>query len=143
MPVPYALFKNHVTSEEHDYAAQVQTVASADVEDITRRIVDQGSTVTEPDIKAVLEGTVQAVESLLIEGYRVNLGGLVELFPRIKGVFNGQTDAFDPARHSVDVGANPGRRVRKAVREQATVEKQESIKPLSGSYRGSVDTLQG
>ena len=129
MSINYALFENHLTSDPDDYAAQVKITGSADLEALAERMIDQGSTVTKPDILAVLEDTIKATESCLLDGYRVQLGGLCELFPRIKGVFNGITDTFDASRHRVDVGANPGARVRKTVRVGATVTKIETIKP--------------
>ncbi len=92
-------------------------------------MLDRGSTTTRADILAVMEDAIGACESLLLDGMRVNFGGLVELFPRVRGVFNGVTDKFDPARHSVDVGANPGIRVRETVRDQAGVAKDEAVKP--------------
>ena len=130
MAINYALFVNNLTTDPDDYAAQVQITGSADLEAIAQRMIDQGSTVTRADILAVLEDFIKASEGYLLEGYRVQMGGLVELFPRIKGVFNGITDSFDPARHRVDVGANPGSRVRKTVRDGATVTRQETIKPI-------------
>lgn len=129
MAISYALFENHLTSDPDDYAAQVKITGSAGLEVVAQRMIDQGSTVTKPDILAVLEEAIKAIESCLLDGYRVQLGGLCELFPRIKGVFNGITDTFDASRHRVDVGANPGARVRKTVREGATVTKTETIKP--------------
>ncbi len=129
MTINYALFENHLTSDPEDYAAQVRITGSAGLEVVAQRMVDQGSTVTKPDILAVLEDAIKAIESCLLDGNRVQLGGLCELFPRIKGVFNGITDTFDASRHRVDVGANPGARVRKTVREGATVTKTETIKP--------------
>lgn len=129
MPIHYALFENNLTSDPNDYAAQVQITASVDLDGLAQRMIDQGSTVTKPDILAVLEDAIKACESLLLEGSRVNFGGLVELFPRVKGVFNGITDSFDPSRHRVDVGANPGSRVRNTVRDKAQVVKEETIKP--------------
>jgi len=129
MTINYALFENHLTSDPDDYAAQVKITGSAGLEVIAQRMIDQGSTVTKPDILAVLEEAMKTIESCLLDGYRVQLGGLCELFPRIKGVFNGITDTFDASRHRVDVGANPGARVRKTVREGATVTKTETIKP--------------
>lgn len=129
MPIHYALFENNLTADPADYAAQIQITGSADLDQIAGRMIDQGSTVTRADILAVLEDAVTACEGLLREGYRVNLGGLCELFPRVKGVFNGLTDTFDPSRHRVDVGANPGSRVRNAVRDGATVVKEETIRP--------------
>ena len=129
MPINYALFENNLTSDPNDYAAQVQITSSVDLEDLIRRMINQGSTVTEADIRAVLEDAIKACESLLLDGNRVNFGGLVELFPRLKGIFNGITDTYDSARHQIDVGANPGSRVRKPVRSNASINKVETIKP--------------
>ena len=129
MPIHYALFENNVTSDPDDYAAVVQAIDSVDLDALIRRMLDRGSTTTRADILAVMEDAIGACESLLLDGMRVNFGGLVELFPRMRGIFTGAGDAFDPARHSVDVGANPGIRVRQTVRDQATVTKDEAIKP--------------
>jgi hypothetical protein len=129
MPIHYALFENNLTSDPSDYAAVVQPIDSADLEALVRRMIDRGSTTTRADILAVMEDAIGACESLLLDGMRINFGGLVELFPRVRGVFTGATDAFDAARHSVDVGANPGIRVRQTVRDQAAVVKDDAIKP--------------
>jgi len=97
MAIRYALFPNHVTAVPNDYTTQIEITASADLDLITQRIIEQGSTVTKPDILAVLENMISACESFLAEGYRVNLGGLVDLYARIKGVFNRITEAFNHA----------------------------------------------
>ena len=68
-------------------------------------------------------------QALLLEGRRVNFGGLFEVFTRVRGVFNSAADSFDPTRHSVDVGANPGSRLREGVRQNANVVKDEGIVP--------------
>jgi hypothetical protein len=129
MPIRYALFENNVTSDPDDYAAIVQRTASAGGEDLVQDIIDQGSTVGRPDILAVTAALKLACQRRLEQGQRVNYFGVVDLFPRIKGVFNGPTDKFDPARHHVDVGANPGSDLRETVRTNARVEKVEALKP--------------
>ena len=129
MPINYALFENNLTSDPDDYAAHVEITASADMQTIANRMIEQGSTVTSADILAVLEDTIKACEALLLEGYNVNLGGLVRLHPTIKGKFDGPDDKFDKSRHRVDVGASPGTRVRDKVRNDAKVRKDEAIKP--------------
>lgn len=129
MAINYALFENHLTSDPNDYSARVQSSGSVDIDAIADRMIDQGSTTTKADILAVLEDTIKACEGYLLDGYRVNFGGLCELFPRVSGVFNGITDSFDSSRHRVDVGANPGSRVRKTVRDNASVSKQETVLP--------------
>jgi len=130
MPIKYALFENNLTSDPDDFAAHVEITATANMETIAKHMLDQGSTVTSADILAVLEDAIKACEALLLEGYSVNLGGLVRLQPSIKGIFHGANDKFDPSRHRVDVGATPGTRVRNKVRAEAKVKKDETILPL-------------
>ncbi len=129
MAIPYSLFKNNLTPDPTDYAAVVQTHRSVGFPELADRMVSQGSTVTRPDILAVLDDAEAVCEQFLLEGNRVVLGGLVQLFPRVRGVFASATDSFDGARHQLDVGANPGRRVRKTVRDSGKVEKLQSNKP--------------
>jgi len=134
MPINYALFENNLTSDPNDYAAQVQTNASADLDSIVRPIIKHGSTSTEADILAVLEDPIKTCEALLLEGNRVNFGGLCEIFSRVTGVFDGITDSFDASRHRIDVGTNPGNRIRRTVPDNAQAVKVESVKPAPLEY---------
>ncbi len=129
MPIDYALFENNLTSDPDDYAAIVQIAGSWDLDTIADKIVARGSTVGKADVLAVLTDAESVCAEGVGESNRVNLGGLVQLFPRVKGVFTGPTDVFDPARHTIDVGANPGSALRDAVRASATVQKLEALKP--------------
>ncbi len=129
MAIKYALFENNLTSDPADFSAIVQIDGSRDLDGLADRIIAQGSTTTRADIMANLEDTIMAIEMSLLDNERVNFGGLVEFFPRVKGVFSGALDSFDSARHSVDVGANVGARVRDAVRAKAKTQKVEAIKP--------------
>nr|VFJ59531.1 MAG: protein of unknown function (DUF4469) with IG-like fold [Candidatus Kentron sp. FM]VFJ59998.1 MAG: protein of unknown function (DUF4469) with IG-like fold [Candidatus Kentron sp. FM]VFK11913.1 MAG: protein of unknown function (DUF4469) with IG-like fold [Candidatus Kentron sp. FM] len=130
MSIQYALSQNNLTDSPNDYAARVRITGSANLDAIVERILEQGSTVGEADVRAVLVGAIAACESLLLEGQRVNFGDLCQLFPRMSGVFEGPTDHFDPARHRLDVGASPGNRLRKTVRENGQVTKVEFVKPV-------------
>ena len=123
MPIKHALFENNLTSDPDDYAAIAQISGSADGDDLVQDIIDQGSTVTKPDILAVTADLMLAVRRRLEMGQRVNYFGMAEYFPRVKGVFNGPADPWDQARHRVDVGSNPGIELREAVRAGATVER--------------------
>lgn len=55
--------------------AMVQPTATAKLEDVIKRIIHQGSTVTRPDIVSVLEDFFSAVESIVLEGMNVNTPG--------------------------------------------------------------------
>jgi hypothetical protein len=129
MTIHYALFENHLTTDPADYTAVVQPAGSADTKAIADRMVQQGSTVTRADIAAVMEDMIAASESLLLEGFRVNLGGLCELYVRLKGVFDGAVDTFDPSRHRLEAGANAGSRLRARIAADGTVAKDETILP--------------
>lgn len=129
MTIDYALYKNKLTEETDLYAARALISASADLNTIADRIAEQNTCVSRTDCLAVLESSVAAVQNLLLEGARVNFGGMFDLYPRIKGKFNSITDHYDPSRHQVDIGATPGSRVRKFVRDNAIVGKLDTILP--------------
>jgi len=136
MTVHYSLYRNHLKTGEEEYAARTMSLGTIGLEEIAEAIVSLGTTVTKTDVLAVLEGMCQVSEAKLVEGFRVQLGGVAELFTRIKGIFTGPNDGFDPSRHKIDVGANPGTRVRRAIETLAVVEKDETIlpKPSPMSY---------
>jgi len=129
MAINYALFENHLTSDPDDYAASTQTNGTADLDQIAQRMIDQGSTTTKADILAVLEDTIKACESYLLDGFRVDFGGMCRLSPSVSGVFDGIIDTFDPSRHRIDVNAAVGKRIRKTIRENASVAKVETVLP--------------
>ena len=129
MSINYSLYENKLPAAGDTYAARVQNKGSIGLEEIADRIINLGTTVRKADILAVLENTCQVCEDALLDGTRVNVGGVFDLFTSIKGVFDDITDSFDPTRHSVEVAAAPGSRVRKTIQENATVEKQQTILP--------------
>ncbi len=129
MSIEYALYKNKLTEDTDLYAARALISFSADLDAIADRIVEQNSVVSRTDCVAVLESAVSAVQSMLLEGGRVNFGGLFDLYPRIKGKFDSITDHYDPTRHQVDLGARPGSRIRKYFRDNASVDKLNTVLP--------------
>ena len=133
MTIFYNLQPNKLTEEE-SFAARVQLNGSADLTDIVSKIVGQGTTVRPPDILAVLENAIQAANDLLLLGIRVNFGDLVDLYPKISGKFSDPTESFDPARHSLEVGSTPGKRIRANIRK-GTVAKLGTVKPVPSLLR--------
>ena len=92
-------------------------------------MLEQGSTTTKADILAVMEDQIKAIESLILDGKRVELGGLVILYPKIKGVFSNVNDTYTPARHQIDAGATAGIRLKNRLKSDARLEKVETVKP--------------
>jgi len=128
MPINYALYENNLTTDPRDYMARVSTTATAEIGDVTQRMVDRGSTVVKADILSVLEDYYSAIEIMVLEGQAVNTP-LAHFKTTVKGVFDGPTDAFDPQRHQIEGIVSPGKRFRAAVRDKARVEKTEAGRP--------------
>ena len=142
MSIKYCVVRNPLLTDPIGYRAQVLKTGSADLDMLAQRIVDQGTTVRLPDVLAVLENLMAAAESYLLEGFRVNLGGLCELFPRLRGIFDALDDPFDPTRHRLVLGASPGERLRRQFETQAAVERIEASerRPVLLSF---LDTASG
>ncbi|MCB8978705.1 MAG: DUF4469 domain-containing protein [Ardenticatenaceae bacterium] len=128
MPIQYALFENNLTSDPDDYMALVQPIGTADLDVIIERMIRQGSTVTKADTLSVLEDYFTAVESMVLEGMNVTTP-LVNFGASIRGVFNGQIDSFNAARHQIVPTATPGKRLRGVMAQKGQPVKQEALKP--------------
>lgn len=119
-----------VSDKPSDYYGRPSIASSIYIDDIVDRMLEQGSTVTRPDILAVIENAVKTTENLLLEGNRVNFGDLVQLYPKIRGSFGGQSDFFNRSRHKIDVGATAGTRIRNNIHANAVVIKEEASIPM-------------
>ena len=125
MPIFYALFENHLTSDPDDYMARVASTSSTEMEQLVDDIIAGGSTVTRPDILAVLDAYHDVIARRLLEGQRVNTP-VANFGVSIQGTFAGASDAYDPSRHVVDATVSPGAFLRNRVRERAQPAKQEA-----------------
>jgi hypothetical protein len=130
MSIKYSLVENLLTPDPNDHYPQVQLTGRATQEDLAARMVSLGSTVGKADILAVLSLLDDAAESFLLQGYRVDLAGIVDIYPRMQGVFNGPGDGFDKSRHTLGVTANPSPGFISRIRQDAKVSKEETVKPL-------------
>jgi len=135
MTISYNIQQSRLSTTPDDYFARVSLNSSVDIDRIIDRMIEQGSTITKADTFAVIEEAIKATESLLLDGFRVNFGGLVQLYPKIKGKFTGPLDSYNNSRHKLDVGTTPGARVRKALQQKGKVKQQESILPEPNIYQ--------
>lgn len=129
MPITYTLKRNHLRQGTREYYPQVKKSGSANIDAIAQRMIEQGSTITLEDIRAVLTGLNKACLSIVLDGRRINLGDLVDIYPRMNGSFANLSDEYSPARHKVGANANVSRRFLKAVAAQATIEKAKASVP--------------
>jgi nucleoid DNA-binding protein len=81
MSITYDLFKNNLVTDKEEFAARVFHQGTSDIELIVSQMLIQGSTVTRTDIIAVIEDMFKAIEHMLLEGKRINLGDMVHFIP--------------------------------------------------------------
>jgi hypothetical protein len=125
MAINYALFKNNLIESTSKFFGKVLSKDSVGTEGIAERMLAQGSTITRSDIYAVIEDLIKAVEAMLLDGKRVNIGDFIQLYPGLKGQFSGIDDSFDRSRHKIVVRATPGVRLRKTIESKANVKRVE------------------
>lgn len=128
MTIPYTLDANNLT-DEGGYFARVRSVGTADLEMIADRIVGRGSTVGKADVIAVLNLLEEVCIDLVLEGYRVHLGDLVQLYCSIEGVFDLANDSFDSSRHALKGTARTGSGLNDALKYRGQARKQELRRP--------------
>jgi hypothetical protein len=99
MPIKYYLQPNNATPDPNDQSARVLPNEVLDANTIIQRMLKRGTTLTETDIKAVLNLLFDVVTDEVATGNHVNLP-MANFKPSITGVFTSITDSFDPARHT-------------------------------------------
>ena len=115
----YSLRENLLTPDPDDCMAQVQDVRSYGQDEIIDLMMRRGTTLTRADVAAVLQVFAEVVGELTADGCAVNTP-LFNTGFSVGGVFNGMSDSFDKARHTVSVNVNPGTALREAVKSVRT-----------------------
>ncbi len=141
MPIPYVLTPNEFT-EKGGYFARMRSAGRADLETIADRIVARGSTVGKADVLAVLYLLIEVCIDLILEGWRVHLGGLVRLYCNVEGLFASHDDAFDPRRHTLRGATQAGPRLNEALRNRGQLRRQESRRQNPNPQR-FIDVVSG
>jgi hypothetical protein len=106
--------------EDESFCARVQYARVLEMDDVVDQIVRQGSTVTRTDILGVLEGYCTAIETFLLQGFKINTP-LARYGVSVKGVFEQGDSAFDPTRHRVVSTMRPGQRLQAAIGQNGQV----------------------
>ncbi len=121
MAIKYYLQPNPITPDPNDQSARVVSNKVHDSESILKEMLKRGSTITEADIRAVLNVFFTVVSEEVADGNSVNLP-LVNIRAGITGVFANATDSFDPSRHIKKANLSAGTDLLRKMNE-AKVEK--------------------
>jgi hypothetical protein len=99
MPIKYYLQPNPINPDPNDQSARVLSGNVLNADDIIQRMLKRGTTLTETDMKAVLNLLFDVVSDEVAEGNNVNLP-IANIKPSITGVFVNAADSFDATRHT-------------------------------------------
>lgn len=121
MPIKYYLQPNPITPDPNNQMARVLPTAILTINDIIKRVLKRGTTVTEADATAVLLLAFEEMSDAVAEGNHVNTD-LVNLRPSIQGVFANVSDSYDSGRHTLRASVSAGLQLSTKV-SQSRVEK--------------------
>ena len=142
MSIQYYLRENTLPTAAGTYSIHFAKNNSIDFEGIAKELATQSTTVSEPDIQAVLTALTIQLRKYILEGYRVNVGDLFQLYPKFSGSMNSESDTFDPAIHSITVGGRATYSMKKDIARDAVLQK--VLSPVTvGRLFDYIDTASG
>ena len=116
MPLNYSLRDNNLTKEINSKTAQIEGMVGYSLSELIMRITERGNTMTKTDLMAAINAFFEEVLIITREGNTVNTPLFNTSFS-IGGVFNGDNDTFDPARHTVNINLKAGVELKKCLAE--------------------------
>ena len=126
MPVNYYLTQNPGTPDPNSHFARVITRSNLTEADIALAMVQRGMAPNQPSALAASQGYQTIVAESIADGSAINTA-LCTIRPTINGVFTGEEDHFDPARHELHASLYTGPLLRREVR---TASVQKTRQPL-------------
>jgi len=118
----YFIFQTHLLNESK-FLGRVILKGTYDQNALVERMLQMVSSLTKPDITAVLQLLASSIERVCAEGFKVNLGGLLQITPAIGGKFDGKNDTFTPPRNTLYLTAQVGRALNERIAKNTSVEK--------------------
>lgn len=130
MPVRYALYANHLTSDPDDHYGKIQSAGTRDTGAIADLMIARGTKFKKQEILGLIADLSAAMLESLKDGYDVILEGVGSFEVEMSGVFPAPDTSFNPALgHQLLVAANIDETVLRTFRDQAVVEKQATFIP--------------
>lgn len=118
MALRYGLVENLLTADPDDFMAVTLDNKTMTIEDVVERMISRGSTVTKAGALATIEEFNLAICDIVKGGNNVNTE-LFTVYPSIAGVFNSETESFNPKKHAIKINMRAGRRLYDASRNLA------------------------
>jgi len=122
MGIKYFIFQTRLQGESR-FFGRVILKGTLDQSAMIGRMLDMGTSLTKPDITAVLQLLSIAIEKACGEGYKVNLDGLVQITPVVGGEFAERSDSFASPRNSLYLTAQVAKALNERVSKNTSVER--------------------
>ena len=109
--IKYLLIRNGMAIKANSCIALVSSPEVKDLNDVITHMIAEGTGLTRPQALAYFEKLTQTIEYFVKEGHRV-ITPLIKVRATISGVFENEKDNFDRSRHTINVRATSGSRLK-------------------------------
>lgn len=124
MPVSYTMVKNPVPREtENKYLGRVSINNSFNKEDLIKRMLNMGTSLTASDLLACFELFKEAAKNIILEGNSLNIDGFIHIKPSMSAQFKNENEFFDKAQDKVYAIAKISPVFNKDIQNRAVVKK--------------------
>ncbi len=100
MSIRYFIFQTRLQNESR-FFGRAMLNGTYDRDAIVGRMLKMGTSMTRPDLLAMLQLLSETIELVCSEGFKVNIEGLVALTPVIGGHFTDRKDSFTAGRNTL------------------------------------------
>lgn len=138
MALQYALYNNHLTSED-DFTAKVQKLKTNSIEDIVELMTAEGSILKTTECNAVIIDFFRVLAQRIAKGEGFG-SQYMSITPTIRGVFDSLDDVYDAERHSVVINLNAGKMLKEAL-NQIELIKVKASKPTQATINTYLDVM--
>jgi len=122
MNIKYFIYQTRLR-DESKFFGRIMLKGICGHSELVERMLDMGSSLTKPDVLAVLQLLSMTIAKVCSEGYKVSLDGLVQITPVLGGEFLDKTDTFLPSRNAVYLTSRVSRSLNERIALTAGVEK--------------------
>ncbi len=131
MSIKYFIFQTRL-QDESKFFGRVILKGTLDQAALIERMLDKGTSLTKPDITAVLQLLSMSIETACCEGYKVNLDGLIQVTPVMGGQFEGKADTFLSPRNTVYLMSQVSKSLNERMAANSSIEKVivDEIRPI-------------
>ena len=129
MSIEFFLYPSALPNAQGTFIAKTKVSHAIGINELVDRVAGSKTALGKGDIRGVIESLCEIIELEVTAGNSVQLGGICKVRAMIKGAFDSVSSGFDPAVNSIDVCVTAGSRLRKAVSDNASVDKVAHVAP--------------